>query len=429
MSLIEGVQGVAMSDFHRNIFSYFRGASQPEQDRQRQLEDNTTKALVNTLEHSDRHVVITFLEWLGISTSGTTRFAQQKVSLGDELVRRKRQRLLLAIVGSKNSANQALCDRLPVESDGTSRPDAWLHGEDFAVLIESKVEASTLDLNQMACHWHKLHPQKCKVVTWAEVHRFFKELAGSLGDTKTQWIVKQFTDYLEWTGMTEFAGFREEMFKFFVASERDSDTQRWVRGAVEGLADVVLEGNDGLRDFDKWYSDKHVGNLAKDADHYWVAFGPAKDFRNWAHQTISLYEQKLDIFVNVELFPAIKKLRRKIEGGDFRKVVSKLPAPFTIHIEERRMTTQPRVFDYFPVADVEGGTQGRRSYGLKDARSPGFDYVERLLFDIEYPYISVRKSIDRRQVLELSMPNGDALVTEVLKILKGFHPLVEYING
>lgn len=37
-----------MTDFHRNIFSYYKGASQPEQDREQQLEDNTTKALVNT---------------------------------------------------------------------------------------------------------------------------------------------------------------------------------------------------------------------------------------------------------------------------------------------------------------------------------------------------------------------------------------------
>jgi len=52
-----------MTNFHRNIFSYFRGLSQLEHDRERQLEDNSTKALINTLEHSDPSVAHAFLKW------------------------------------------------------------------------------------------------------------------------------------------------------------------------------------------------------------------------------------------------------------------------------------------------------------------------------------------------------------------------------
>jgi len=417
-----------MADFHRNIFSYFRGGSETEKDRERQLENNTTKALVNTLEHCSPHVSAEFLEWLGISSPRKLNFIQQKANLGDEKVRSKSQRLLLAIVGTRSQANQAVFDLLPTAPVGDSCPDAWLYGDDFVVLIESKTGESTLNLNQMACHWEKLHPKRCKIVTWADIHIFFTELANSLSEPRSKWLVEQFTQYLEWTGMTEFVGFREEMFEFFVASDRDPDLKRSVRATVEGLGDKVLLGKQGLKGFNKWYSDKHIGNLARESDHYWVAFGPAKDFRNWAHQTISLYEQKLDVFVNVELLPAIKRLRKKIKGGGFRKVMCGLPAPFTVHIEERKETKQPRVFDYFPVADVETGVYKRSRYGLKDSHSPGFEYIEKLLFDIEYPYLSVRRSIDRKQVLKLSKPNGDALVAEVVGILKGFHPLVEFIN-
>jgi len=417
-----------MADFHHNVFSYFKGASQAEQDREQQLEDNTTKALINTLEHSDRKVAIRFLEWLGISRPRQANFVQQKPSIGDERIRRKSQRLLLAIVGTTNEENQSVCDKLPATPVGDSRPDAWVYGDDFVVLVESKTGTSTLGLNQMACHWQTLHPKRCKIVTWADVHRFFSDLASRLTDAKSKWLVEQFTQYLEWTGMTDFVGFRKEMFEFFVATERDPDTKKWVRGAVEALGDKVLRGKDGLKRFDAFYSDKHVGNLAKESDHYWVAFGPAKDFRQRAHQTISLYEQKLDVFVNVELLPPIKKLRKKIENGGFRKVICDLPAPFTVHIEERKMTKQPRVFDYHAVADVETGIYKRSRFGLKDSNSPGFEYIEKLLFQIDYPYLSVRRSIDREQVLELSTPNGDALVTEVVDTLKGFHPLVKFIN-
>lgn len=417
-----------MTDFHRNIFSYYRGALQPEKDREQQLEDNTTKALVNTLEHCESQVAAKFLEWIGISTPRKATFVQQKGTIGDEKIRRKSQRLLLAIVGTTNGTNQSVCSQLPTPPIGDSRPDAWLYGDDFVVLLESKTGTATLDLGQMASHWDKLRPtRRPRIVTWAELHKFLTELMSGLSDTKSKWLVEQFTQYLEWTGMTDFVGFREEMFEFFVATERDPDTKNWVRGAVESLGDRVLACKDGLKKFSKFYSDKHVGNLGKESDHYWVAFGPDK-FRDFAHQTISLYEQKLDVFVNVELLPPIERLRKKIRDGGFRKVMCSLPAPFTVHIEERKKTKKPRVFDYHPVADVETGLYKGCRYGLRDSHAPGFEYIEKLLFDIEFPYLSVRRSIDRSRVLELSHPNGDRLAAEVLAILKSFHPLVEFIN-
>jgi hypothetical protein len=44
-----------MTDLHRNVFYYYKGAKQPEQKLyDQQLENNTTKALINTLEHSSQ---------------------------------------------------------------------------------------------------------------------------------------------------------------------------------------------------------------------------------------------------------------------------------------------------------------------------------------------------------------------------------------
>ena len=87
----------AMADFHSNIFSYFRGGSETEKDRVRQLENNTTKALVNTLEHCSPHVSARFLEWLGIPSPGKVKFVQQKATIGDERIAKKKTKLLLAI--------------------------------------------------------------------------------------------------------------------------------------------------------------------------------------------------------------------------------------------------------------------------------------------------------------------------------------------
>jgi hypothetical protein len=416
----------AMTGFYRNVFSYYRGSAQREQDREKQLEDNTTKALVNTLENSAPLVTSEFLKWLGISAHGGTFFALQKPTIGVGTIHRKKHRLLLAIVGTSNETNQSICRQLPQKPEGDSRPDAWLYGGEFAVLVESKIGDAKLELNQMACHWHKLHPTRWKIVTWADIHRFFVTLTLRLNDAKSKWLVGQFTQYLEWTGMTEFVGFKEEMFEFFVSSERDPDTKKWVRDTVDALADKVLQGRQGLRHFDKFYAEKHVGNLGKKSGHCWVAFGPS-GLGKLAHQTVSLGEQELYVFVNVELLPVINKLRKKI-GNGFRQVMCDIPAPYTVRISERKQK-QASLYAYNRIAEIQTGIYEEVRYGLTDSDSTGFEYLEKLLLNIKYPDLTVGRSFSRQQVLELSEPNGERLVAEVLKTQKELHRLVKFING
>ena len=86
---------------------------------------------------------------------------------------------------------------------------------------------------------------------------------------------------------------------------------------------------------------------------------------------------------------------------------------------------------YYVIAELEAGVRKDYDpgpYGLKDPQSVGFGYLEALLEQIKYPYLSVRRHIDRGQALELSKKGGDALVDEVIRVMKAFHPLVEFIN-
>ena len=54
---------------YKNIFYYYRGPSHRKKDGQgdKQIEDNTTKALINTLENSDNTILRDFLNYLQIS--------------------------------------------------------------------------------------------------------------------------------------------------------------------------------------------------------------------------------------------------------------------------------------------------------------------------------------------------------------------------
>ena len=423
-----------MTDFHHNIFYYYRGAKQSDQDRDRQLENNTTKTLINTLEHCSSKVVVEFLKWLDIAATGKAKFELQKETIGERRIRRKSQRLLLGLVSDKGQ--NTVCAELEGPAERGSRPDAWLYGKDYVVLIESKVGDVPLELNQMRCHFQKLQiggnqQPRCEVRTWAEVHRFFIGILPNLSD-KDKWLVEQFTQYLEWNSMTEFTGFEEEMFDFFVThDDEDTGTKKWVRDTMQAFANKILNGTDGLRSFnDAFYRDNHVGNLGLNDDHCWVAFfGPENGGQdgpigNWAHQTVSIYDYGLDVFVNVELKPAVDKLRKKISRNRqaFRDTISKLPGSFSVEVAERKYN-RPRYYDYYRVASLEADYLKHPNLG-----PAGLEYMETLLKQIHLPYLSVRRRIDKKQALELSRGNGDDMINEVVSIMKAFHPLVEFIN-
>lgn len=417
-----------MTDFHRNVFYYYRGAQRSNKDRDSQLENNTTKALINTLDHCGDAVALRFLDWLGIKTAGQVKYELQKATTGD--IGNQSQRLLLGIVPAKEEDNPC-AEEVAAGSSGI--PDAWLYGDDYIVLIESKVRGS-LEPEQMRRHLQKLRAgtaqqPEYKVRTWPKVHRFFKALPDELKDVTDldTWLIGQFTQYLEWIGMAEFTGLEQGMFDYFATrpDSRDDGDRQWVRGTMQSFAEKVLER---LQSIDSlFYESYHVGRLWLKDDHCWAAFGPRDaKFKQQAHQTMSLYEDRLDVFVNVELKRAVEKLRKKIrqDRQAFREVMLRLPAPFTVQLEERKQKVASQ-FDYHIVARLETGNR-------KDPTKLGedeFDYIENFLERTHLPCLSVRRSIDRNHTLDLSQGDGQTLVDEVVGIMREFHWLVEFING
>ena len=51
--------------------------------------------------------------------------------------------------------------------------------------------------------------------------------------------------------------------------------------------------------------------------------------------------------------------------------------------------------------------------------------LKRLLHEIDYPHFSLRKRLERKRVVEFG---GNAVVGEVVSIMKAFQPLVTFIN-
>ena len=113
-----------------------------------------------------------------------------------------------------------------------------------------------------------------------------------MADASSRLLVSQFVEFLEYSDMTEFTGFRRDHFHYFLMHD-DDDARRWVREQLESFARQVRTAS---RAFEPFYEAYEVGPQAADSS-CWVAFGPPT-YRNVTHQTASLGSDGLRVFVN-----------------------------------------------------------------------------------------------------------------------------------
>ena len=413
-----------MADFHHNIYYYYRGVTQADYQYERQLEDNTTKALINTLEHTSQSVSQSFLNWLGINESEKPIFELQRKSIGEAKICGKSQRLLLGLIPSSTQEN------ITIRGDCTnddSRPDAWIYGADYVVLIESKI-VGTLHSHQMKYHMQKLQDDKdnnvrCEVRTWADIHRFFVQILPELND-KNKWLVNQFTDYLERISMAEFTGFNPEVFDYFIRHD-DEDVRKWVKDKMIGFAEKIQPR---LFELDSFYDGYDLGRLELKQPYSWIAFGPKdRAYRQKAHQTVAVSSKGIEVFINIELKSATDRLKHKVklQNKKFRDYLTNLvlDEPICIQIEERKQK-QAMVYDYNRIATIE-----LKSLKSREIGASSFEYLESLIEHLPYPYFSLRKLIDREDAYKLSQKDqGESLIKEVVGICEKFHSIVTFLN-
>ncbi|MBI2573578.1 hypothetical protein HYV86_06960 [Candidatus Woesearchaeota archaeon] len=235
-----------MKDPHQNIFFYYRGPSSNESTQDIQVEDNTTKSLINVLEYCHN---VNFHEVL---------------------------RSLLQSI--KVPLSSSLSFRLQIQGTG-SRPDALINLNARKVFIESKVQA-LLDLDQLSRHLNfleegdvllvltnhiqdyqkiqTLHDERIRFLTWSQVHNITNLIYRKIKNEKklahVAILLNQFVEYLEVVTLTEFNGFRDDDFDFFV------DYNKYylpiLKKKMESLAESVKDCVAG-------YQNVFVGNIPK----------------------------------------------------------------------------------------------------------------------------------------------------------------------
>jgi hypothetical protein len=220
---------------YQNVFHYYRGPSASGGDVERQVEDNTTKALVNVLEHSMPALTVSFLKrFLGEEPASTDfHYSLQR---GPREIKARRRFLLGISAGGVAST-------LPRGTDAAKpggRVDAaiYLPGQHLTV-IEVKVGDAPLDPKQMARHAARWGiTSEWRPARWIDVYRWAREERSSRRELE-RFLLGQLIEYLEITGLSPFNGFRVEDFQALRGT--DSAARARAKARLAAMWELVLD--------------------------------------------------------------------------------------------------------------------------------------------------------------------------------------------
>jgi hypothetical protein len=418
------------TDFHHNIFYFYKGGQEDDNARTRQLEDNTTKALINVLENIDLQITVKFLRYIGVSVEeiNNVQCCLQKNDIGTSALQRKKELILLAIVPERK--NELLITKIDKHH---SRPDAWIYGDKYAILVESKV-VGYLDYSQMREHYKKLginskRKPEYYEITWGEVQRFFKNELNSLSNNANSsktFLLNQFTEYLDMCNLTDFNGFDSDFFDYFFSHDNE-ESRIWVKRKINSFASMIF--NEMSKVDKSFYQNFDQGQLKTKDNSSWIAFGPKnKKYRKHAHLTIRFDSQGIEIFINIETKPATENFKKNIKNRPekLKKAIKELCSisNLTFVVEKREKVVASK-YNYLKLLEIE-------SYALIEEKlsDSTYDFFISSINTTDLPSINIIKRIERNDAIEFSSGNTpEQLVNELIKTTTKFHKFIVFSNN
>ncbi len=225
------------TDPYQNIYYYYRGPRSKESAKIKrtyeiQLENNTTKALINTLKHCSPKVCQDFLiKMLKIPIENNDfKYILQTQTIGEQKIKERLYRILWVLCSKAKCEKKIILPKKKITpSLEKSLPDAWIWNKDTIILIESKTQAP-VDINQLMKHRELLILNSVLIIShWEDIHSYFVNLLRICKNIldKDRFLLEQFSKYLELVSLSSFSGWNDEDFDFFHLYEKDNvETER-----------------------------------------------------------------------------------------------------------------------------------------------------------------------------------------------------------
>lgn len=384
---------------YRNIFYYYRGQNQHDKLADKQIEDNTTKALINTLELSDISLLHFFISLLDIPFT----------------------------------PNQEPTYDLQV-AEVLSRPDALIKMGKTNIYIESKVQA-ILEIPQIMNHLQSIgksyiiiitpresdlgiinsvNMPQIRFITWEKIYIAFNDYYLKRKKEHNDLILNQFLKYLESIDMAPFNGFQKEDFDAFLYVE--DDPKKEVRTIVKNKFGKFLnELHKSVSNIPDYKGLKvEVGNLQKESRSIWGTLSDSgKSKVNVPHFNFLINRNGFHIGFIVEGKNPATKFYKNIEANpkQFVAILKKLKG-FNIQLQNR-IYIRPRKYKNVAVATLRCG---------KDITDDDLNYIIQKAGRYKLILTLCNVLIPR----DYSILNSKEFVSAAIKYLNLLKPLYEF---
>jgi hypothetical protein len=417
-----------LRDPHQNIFYYYRGPSKRKENTiyDIQVEDNTTKSLINLLEFTHKvgfdNLIDGFLEIAKVRKPEILSFRLQ-----------------------------------PAERE--SRPDAVINFAGGKLYLETKVRAS-LGVEQIIRHLKAIgendrlivvtnNPKdinlleeckdsRCIYQSWQQIHKLclniLKEIKLNKESISIKVIFESFIEYLEVIVMTEFNGFSDEDFDF--CYDRNIHYVPILRNKLDSLANKIGES---LTSSLRKYSEVKVGNIsrtAKDDRAAWVAIKKKKDnadIFNQCNYTIEVAKSCLEINTVIRngrtdnMHKPIGIFHKKLTDNPcgFINIIKRIEnnAKFVICRRQKRNEKAP----------LHGNEKWERYFEIDLHDISTEDDVHYLCEVIKkadkkptLPGIYVQHTIDRKEGI---LRDASELKKKIISTMLDFKPVLDFLEG
>lgn len=301
-----------MHKLHQNIFYYYRGPHTSHKDIEIQLENDTTKALINVLENcSLSKEIIDAITGRPITrkTQRRLHFTLQESTIGKERINGLPNRLVLGL------SPEGKVEKDKSTKTTRSLPDAWIWGDDFVILLENKTRGE-LSSSQLTQYCQLLGECDVVIRSWIkDVYPIFKSLANKKGiNQKDRFLISEFRRYLEIIELSTFEGFELQDFARLLSG--DPDERNYTLHKFELLADLLKEPmkKRSLRHYEGKTKDWH--GFARKYKRY-----PCYQLANFSVFAREGRENGVAIKLHIGSGPDLSKLKRKTLDKKFRKLL------------------------------------------------------------------------------------------------------------
>jgi hypothetical protein len=283
-----------MKDPHQNIFYYYRGPTRNNHSSfiDKQIEDNTTKSLINIMEflynNDFKYFHEELLKYLQFKNETVVEYRLQKAedeSRPDALIKLKTYNIYFEIKTSKDDSDLRI--------DQIKKHLNILKSKDVLVVITNKNESINIVKT--------ISDRRIKHITWNDIYKISLRLVKRYSESYKTHIslLNHFINYLELQVMTEFSGFKDEDFYYFISDENNDYYKNVIKNKLNSIAYEVYRL---LPKSLEKYSEIRLGNIHKKVDSEfkkaWVALKKPEDqddLLNQCNYTIEISSQGIEI--------------------------------------------------------------------------------------------------------------------------------------